>query len=182
MTPINLGDVDTTKTRRRIEEALRKAVSPEKLFEIARLLGVEIAMLPTIPRCNCCDLNRPDFGPDQVRCVCQIKVGLHYLDVYGGKDKSKSWRVVVTKEPFYKGNGWWIEVEKEYDNLPGKKWTHRQEISLTTLNIHSTPSCDNWNKTNWLAFTDNSRHLACTCRHHHCRHHCHYHHCHGACC
>ncbi len=163
--------VDVTKTRRRIEEALRKAATTEKLIEIAKILGVEVAVTPRY----CA--HRPYFGPNQVRFPCQLREGLRYREADGPKDNGNGITFVVTKGPFYSDGkkkrgpwlegrwaewveGWWAEVEKE--NSIG---TYRYTISLRDRNIF--PYRDGgWNSSNWIAFTDESRQLACVCCHH----------------
>ncbi|OGZ11407.1 MAG: hypothetical protein A3D67_03425 [Candidatus Lloydbacteria bacterium RIFCSPHIGHO2_02_FULL_51_22] len=52
--------MDMTKTRRRIEDALRKTVDKETMGKIAGLLGIEIGV------------EEVEKTERQVRCVCQI--------------------------------------------------------------------------------------------------------------
>ena len=173
-TKVSPERVDAIKTRRLIEDTLRKA-TPKDLVRVAEILGVEVVEVAVIPEICSCDKNpRPCFGPDQVRCVHQIKKGLEYLEVYGRNGKGRSFTVV--REPFYKTDyvaGWWIEVK-----YPGYKTI----LSLQDHNIFPYNG-GKWNESNWLAFTDKSRHLAHSSYHHHCPyHHCFYYdHCHCCC-
>lgn len=156
---IDSKKIDTTKTRRRIEDALRKKTTPEDLIKVAEVLSVEVALIP--------EVERPCFGPDQVRCVHQIRKGLEYREI----DKDYEGVVfTVVREPFYETKpyiaGWWIEVEHHYG------WgKHKNLLSLRDHNIFSYKE-GRWNESNWIAFTDKSRHLACHC--HGCSCHCHH--------
>lgn len=157
-------NLDKAKTRRKVEEALRKEVSSEQLVNIARELGVELAFLPEPPQC-CCghrDPDRPNFGPDQVRCPHQLRKGLHYFDVHsvhsvGGYRQE----FIVVKEPYYSPEykGWWMKVKYlRTDTI----W----DASLQDRNIFPYHK-GNWNTSNWVAFTEESR-PRCYCHHHHC--------------
>lgn len=113
--------------------------------------------------------NRPDFGPDQVRCVCQIKKGLSYHE----RDGSVDTIFTVIREPFYRKQdfvkGWWIEVECSGSGL-------KHSLSLQDHNIFPYET-GIWNS-NWFAFTKKSRFLANSCCNHSCcNHHCRHCHC-----
>ena len=163
-TVVDSPRVDVTKTRRRIEDALRKGASTGDLIKVAETLGVDVAFIPK-EECLCSDSTRPCFGPDQVRCRHQLKVGHTYLHKYGGDHA----QFVVVREPFCgtkNSDDWWVEVEK---TLAGRI-KHRSVMSLQDASIYPH-SPGNWNKANHFAFTASSRHLACSCQHH-CSHHC----------
>ncbi len=154
-TKVDLEQVDTTKTRRRIEDALRKSATPKDLVKLADILGVEVAVIPKNPR--------PCFSPNQVRCVHQIKKGLEYRKM--SRQDGKGETVTVLREPFYKTKsviGWWVEVEYW---LAGK--LYEGTFSLQDCNIFPYEN-GTWNETNWLAFTKNSKYLVCSCCHCHC--------------
>lgn len=124
--------------------------------------------------CNhhCCGhTGRPYFGHDQVRYPHQIRKGLEYREMHNNDGMSV---FTVVSEPFYRiESGWWIKVKYHH------KWGDREDItSLQDHNIFPYKNSEHWNKSNWIAFTDKSRHLAHDCCHgHHC--HSHDHHCHG---
>lgn len=110
--------------------------------------------------------SRPDFGPDQVRCLCQLVPGMQYSGMHRGMHKNIGLRIfTLIREPFYKTTGvrgWRIEVEyqRSYGNF-------RETIYLEDHNVF--PYNDgSWNVNHWIAFTEASRHLA----HLHCHHHC----------
>lgn len=156
-TKVNLERIDTTKTRRRIEDALRKNATPKDLVKVADILGVEVAVILENPR--------PCFGPDQVRCVHQIKKGLKYREMPGRGGKGTLFTVV--RGPFYKFKdiaGWWIEIEYRHE------WRGRYKniLSLQDHNIFPYEG-GKWNESNWLAFTSNSKHLTYPyCQPYHC--------------
>lgn len=149
-----MSAVDTVKTRRRIADALPKTATTEQLVKIAEILGVELAYVP--------EPSRPYFGPDQVRYVCELRVGSTYRAIYA---EGPSQFFTVVKEPFSRGrriNDWWLKVRYlETD--------HEYNMSLEDHSIFPY-DYETWNATNYLTFTDDSRHLKhpeCCC-HHHC--------------
>ena len=75
-TPI---DVDIAKTRRRIEEVLRKDTSDENIIKLAEELGIEVAHLPQQPEDYHNEPGRPNFGPGQVRHASDLKIGQMYF-------------------------------------------------------------------------------------------------------
>lgn len=170
-------NLDIIKTRRRVEDALRKFVTTEKLVNIAGELKVELALLPEpevfCHHCYCpcsfCsshdqDLNRPNFGPDQVRCKCQLREGLHY--VLAHKDLSYRQSFTLLKPPYLdRPSGWWIEVK-----IVGRGRSDKislQDMSVEPYLAVSYPKHRMWNQTNWIAFTDESK-PRCGCCHHQC--------------
>jgi hypothetical protein len=174
--------VDTVKTRRRIEEALRKAATPDTLTRVAELLGVEVAYLPETcggHQCHshCCPPdcsyhNRPCFGPKQVRCPCQLKKGETFWHVHTGIpregtysqiiDHRYSFRraLVLVEGPYQQDQGyWWIKIR----NVGGGE----EEIPLSAMSI--VPYGDGtWNGQNYIAFGENHT----QCGFHHCHSHC----------
>lgn len=128
--------------------------------------------------------DRPYFGSDQVRCVCQIRKGFKYYDKHETRDSNEI--VIVTRGPFYQKIGsitsWWIECE--WYSEDGSKY--KRCLSLRDRNIFPYDN-GTWNGSNWLAFTKENRFLANSCRNHlgcdsHSRYcYCDYHyHCHIA--
>ena len=104
----NGSNIDTLKTRRRIADALPKTATPEQLIEIAGILGVEVEYLPL----------RPNFGPDQVRSICQLRAGLTYKYVYGDSVVgAPPWTFTVLDEPFPLTDavwgGWRVKIKDE---------------------------------------------------------------------
>ena len=156
--------VDITPTRNRIRDGVNRTNDPAVLVRLAGILGTKVEYLP--------DEIRPNFGPDQVRSMCELRKGHTYEEVHNSTELGRSSTTfVVVEEPFHSehtgcGPGWWMKVR--YTD------TGREiEISLHDRNIHPY-SHGRWNKSNWIAFTDDSRHLkhlACCC---HCSHE---HHC-----
>lgn len=154
---------DVKGTRDRARDALNRTSDPEILARTAEVLGVEVAYLP--------EDRRPNFGPDQVRCTCQLKVGLTYGHVHGNEGHPFTQLFTVLEKPFFSstmgsGPGWWVKVRYDYQTRHNPGST----ISLEDANLHPY-SLGTWNPSNYLAFTDGSRHLACRCRC--CAHHCH---------
>ena len=165
-TKVSPEQVDQTKTRRRIEDTLRKDATPEKLIKIAEILGVEVATIPKVLPCGVS--GRPYYGPNQVRCVHQIKQGLKYYTVNMVHPYRQA--VVVVREPYFKKDSWWIGIK----HLKGN-W--EEDISLQDHSVLPYNHGE-WNKHNFLVFSSESRYLACACCHHHCCYcHCSCHHC-----
>ena len=145
--------IDTGKTRRRIENALRQRGSDEELLrELAGMLGVEVEVLPEPPRCHCCDDGRrPYFGDDQVRCMCQLVVGKTYYAVHL---QNKVTRFTVLRAPYEKNDVWWVDVCQTYLN-------ESDFVSNTkrALNDSSVVPYDNgdWADKNHFLFAEESR-------------------------
>lgn len=166
----DMSRVDAGKTRRRVEDALRKILPGDRrLFAIAETLGVEVAMLPDLT-CNCCDCtdpNRPNFGQYQVRHLCQIKKGLTYSIIATGSSYPSN-ALDITREPYWIKSGWGVNARRLTSAL-------EESFSLPYLNVGPHEFAGIWQKDAWLAFTTNSEHLAgphkdhCSC----CRHHYH---------
>jgi hypothetical protein len=85
---------------------------------------------------------------------------------------------IVTREPFFQDTTWKVEMRIVSSSIP-----HRVVGTTAMLYLvdHSIEQCgDGWHN-QWIAFTNESRHLAgCTDRSH--DYHCHHHHCHHCCC
>lgn len=148
---VSATQVDTVKTRRRIEDALRKSATPEKLIAIAKVLSIEVAVL-TLPVECCSRTGRPDFGPGQVRSFCELWEGYTYQETFRSRGKNENGRLfVVVREPYCIKDQWWMIVK--HHNVEDK-------ISLAD---HSICPYGNgrWNTRNFIAFTDQSRHLRC---------------------
>jgi hypothetical protein len=162
--------LDMGRTRRRVEDALRKNVTPEQLIKVAESLGVEAVELPgPVVSCHhhhCCDyehdLTRPNFGPNQVRSHCQLVPGLMYQSVHGREGRGDRFRLL--SQPYHKHDfpeGWWVDVEYESSH-------YRSHLSLQDHSVdpyrrnHGTF----WNTSNWIAFTDESRPTCCCCHSH----------------
>lgn len=177
---IDPNRVNVPKTRRDIEEFLRKQIAPDvrRLIEVAKSLGIKPTMLPDLS-CNCCDCKdpkRPNFGPMQVRHLCQIKEGLSYR-IRGDEENRIALGVIscVNRAPFYSKGEWspfgrssWFLLD-EHIGLRGTS----NGISLEALSVVPNSKDGRWERHRWLEFTDNSKHLAgphedhCSC----CRHH-----------
>ena len=143
-------EVDTVKTRRRITDALSKTATAEQLERIAGILGTKVEYLPEPG-------DRPYFGPDQVRSLCQLRVGMLYL--YAHADSPQNSKIFLLVEGPYLSRRddslWWIDVRFE-----GKEGI--EKLSLRDANVlpytHSRGTPPSWG-TNHIAFTDESRHL-----------------------
>lgn len=169
--------VDQEETRRRIEDALRKKATVDDLVEIAEILGVEVALVPQMPWvcCGCYDPSRPYFGPDQVLYPCQLRKGLSYVR-HSGSSYSIPFVVVRGPYPSRTEGGmqcWKIDVRHVYNGVLDK---NIEEIVLEYAGVLPFREGDRrfWDKGNWIAFADESRHLAGSCCHHHCQYHCHH--------
>lgn len=154
--------LDVVKTRRRVEDALRKSITPEQLVGVAKELRVEVAMLPEPTpchhQCHCHrdEKDRPDFGPDQVRCRCQLVVGNEYID----KHSAGAVRFRVLKAP-QEICGVWIVDASLSDG--GSSDLHLDNHNITPYNDGK------WSQATWVAFTDDSR-PSCCCCHLNCKH------------
>lgn len=170
--PTDCG-VDMAQTRRRIEKALgATTITPEKLVEIADILGVRAVKIHRADHyCygGCWGKNpRPCFGPDQVRCIHQLRKGLHYNWVDRKSDGTTSVTpFVVTKEPYERADrGYFINVENQY---------RASSMSLRYTSVCSY-SYGEWSTRDYITFSDDSRSLAYC--HYHCQDcfHCHHDH------
>lgn len=156
--------LDFEKTRRRVEDALQKSITPELLVGVAGKLGVEVALLPEPPQiCDGIqDPNRPNFGSDQVRCISQIIPGLSYLERYSNGAKAK---IRVLSMPYYQQISG-IVVKVERDDNPYNPYA----IGLVALSNYSIfpKSGGEWSDNPWLAFIDESKPVGLVCCHLHC--------------
>lgn len=155
------GTIDIPETIRRIEKELQRAL-PVKLTEIAKILGVGVALHASLPE------ERPYFGPKQVRNLHQIREGLKYREIlHDGREEV----FTVVEGPFYdsKQNGWWMKVRY-------KGRDKEEDLSLRDHNIFPYAN-GTWSR-EWIAFTGESMHFAYS-YHDHCHHHCccHHHQC-----
>ena len=141
-------EVDVTKTRNRIRDTVNRMSDPKALTYLAGRLGVTVAYLPE-PN------DRPDFGPNQVRHMCELRLGNTYKDVHGDeRDGTRTF--VVLEEPFLKdGSGWWVKARYTGTDL-------EYSFSVQDYNILHYPN-GTWNPSGWIAFTDYSRHLKHVC-------------------
>ncbi len=108
--------VDQTKTRRRIEDRIRKLPdgtigTARKLAELADALQVEIAILPDLPNGKGPKNERPCFGPNQVRCRHQLRKGRSYFNVRS--DGSPIDRFTLSREPYQERGSLWIRARLE---------------------------------------------------------------------
>ena len=144
--------IDITPTRNRIRDAVNRTNDSEALVKLAEMLGTKVEYLP--------DDTRPNFGPDQVRSICELRKGHTYEDVHNSTELGRSSTTfVVLKEPFHSehmvgGPGWWMKVRYTDTGYAA----FEIETSLHDHNIHPYSS-GKWNTSNWIAFTDDSRHL-----------------------
>ena len=106
--------IDKVVTRRRIEDALRKLADENTLADIARKIGVKIAYLPEPNVCPPCGLDRPDFGPKQVRFLCQLQVGKRYGEI-DACFHGKVIPFVVLEKPRYNLDckGWLVRIKRD---------------------------------------------------------------------
>lgn len=141
--------VDITPTRNRIRDAVNRTNDPEALVRLAEMLGTKVEYLP--------DEIRPNFGPDQVRSMCQLRVGMLYLYVH--VDSPQNSKIFLLVEGPYLSrrddSKWWIDVR-----FGGKEGI--EKLSLQDANVlpytHSRGIPPSWG-TSHIAFTDESRHL-----------------------
>ena len=140
--------IDTARTRRRIEDALRKTADEKKLVDAAMLLGIEIAYLPELNVCPLADRSRPNFGQKQVRFLCQLQVGKRYISVF------KSYRdlpFVVLEPPRRLENGkWWIKIRREFGY---EELFNDLSISLADYSIVPYEN-GKWNQVNYISFLE----------------------------
>ena len=168
--------VDVTKTRRRIEEALRKDTADTSIVELAEKLGIEAAYIPQQPEDYHDELGRPNFGPKQVRHASDLKIGQMYwlihFDKRGRMDNGRKVRLIkLYCEPTttYLGDReeeaieWYMEyivVGNSSTNGNGMSGA----IRLACVNIHpykdSFPRHNNWNAQAYLVFTEEQ---LCSC-------------------
>lgn len=141
-------NIDTARTRRRIEDALRKNAAPARLLQIAELLGVEPALLTETKSYE--SKLRPCFGPRQVRCVHQLKSGLTYCVGIGSAIGK------VVREPF-EVEGIWFAHVLYYSDTPSE--------SVLTLDCYSVVPRDDgdWDQHNYILLMEDSMHLANSC-------------------
>lgn len=111
------------------------------------------------PTTGCCgyphhsdDPKRPDFGPNQIQCLEQIKPGMHIVDNPAGRP------LRVTSYPFRENGKWIIKVMK----LDGSPY-YLPAISLADRNVVQY-SDGRWNDTNWISFFGSNLEM----RRHHC--------------
>ena len=134
-------DIDLTKTRRRIVDAIWKRASLEDVREIADRLGVEMATILTHTKI------RPNFGDDQVRCMDQLKKGSSYYQIDREVDeRSELESFVIVKEPYFDetASAWAINIE--YPTSLNRR------LFLQNYNILSY-SDGTWNPTNYITFS-----------------------------
>jgi len=186
-----MTEVDMTRTRHLIEEELRKRATPQQMEEIAETLGVTVAYFSRC--CTCthrpdfgpCQVQnhdcthtthiRPYFGPNQVRHLCELVVGHTYASVNLVDGEHKSSFVVMKKPSFDASKNYWGVKVQNVDN--------RYEHTISLVDYSILPSHNLWNKLNYIAFTESSRHFKChayCCRHYICHNESktHHHHCH----
>ena len=168
--------VDVTKTRRRIEEALRKDTADTSIVELAEKLGIEVAYLPQQPEDYHDELGRQNFGPKQVRHASDLKIGQMYwlihLDKRGRMDNGRKVRLIkLYCEPTttYLGDReeeaieWYMEyivVDNSSTNDNGMSGA----VRLADVNIHpykdSFSRPNNWIAQAYLEFTEEQ---LCSC-------------------
>ena len=101
---------------------------------------------------------RPYFGPEQVRYICQFKVGQAYYTVHDHHGFHRT-RFVLTREPYYKDGYWWIDDGRRLTGL--------------CLSDHSVMPYEDgqWNLWNYIIFAEPRQTSPC-CPH--CYQPCHY--------
>jgi len=104
---------------------------------------------------------RPYFGPDQVRCFYQLRVGQAYYDVHigGSSSGSSKDRFILTREPYLENGAWWIDGKAN-----GRECSWRR--SLADRNIVPYES-GQWNASNYIAFAEHQP-GCCLCHCCHC--------------
>jgi len=102
-------------------------------------------LYPECGHCTTCyHSGRPDFGPRQVRCLCQVKKGQKYISRNSRyPDCDERWTVLG--EPYRDRNGFWV------DTITASG--HRQPHSLVDRSVVQSAG-GHWNECNWLEFAD----------------------------
>ncbi len=131
--------IDGKKTRRKIEDFLRKNATEDQIIEVAKTLGVEVAHLSSLKKVR----------PGQVKCAMQLRKGLKYQ--YVNEDDGLMSEFTVLSDPFLAGDDMKILVTFH------RPWGDSEgEISLKENNIF--PKNDEaWFPKNWIAFTKESK-------------------------
>lgn len=156
-----MPEIDKIKTRRRIEEALRKTMTSYQLAKIAEELGVEVAYRPenVLPHHHDHNL-RPCFGPNQVRCLCELQVGKRYNKIHAGRGSALMPEAfTVTKEPYQLSNTWWVNIKT---SLLGTETS----LSLADHSVCEYFSDASWSTQNYIAFRNDEDYGSLPCHHH----------------
>ena len=161
--------VDIAKTRRRIEETLRKDTDDESIVRLAEELGIEVAYLPEQPENYHNEPGRPNFGPTQVRHASDLKIGQIYYMVYLNRRGKKTLRQKVKPiklycEPttIYFGDREKEEVIDWYIDYVVMGSKPNIALSLYNINIHpyKLPGRSDWTAKAYLEFTEEQ---LCSC-------------------
>ncbi len=133
--------IDEKKTRRKIEDFLRKNATRDQIVDVASILGVQIAPSSSLRKVR----------PYQVTCAMQLRKGLKYQ--YINEDDGVLSEFTVLSDPFF--------VSDEDDTKIRVKF-HRSwgdckgEISLKENNIFPEND-EGWTPKNWITFSEESK-------------------------
>lgn len=151
------------------QEGQRDPVKIAELLDILQAFKEDKELYPAQHCCNNhCKYphfnvpNRPNFGPMQIRCMCQIRVGMLIHENRSLKNIGTLY--CVTSLPFSKEESWWIKVHSvengDYDSI----------LSLADHNVVSSSIyTSGWNESNWIGFVEKQP------SNHNCHHCCHCH-------
>lgn len=131
--------IDGKKTRRKIEDFLRKKASEEQIVEVAKTLGVEVAHVGGLGK----------IRPNQVKCAMQLRKGFKYQ--YVNEDDGLLSEFTVISDP--------IAVEDDMKVIVNfhRSWgDHEGEISLKENNVFPKND-ETWFPKNWITFTKDSK-------------------------
>lgn len=142
------SQVDLEKVRRSFLDVINKAISDEVLSGLVKKLVEEVASRE----------ERPNFGPYQVRCVCQLKKEYGYFK-YTRDEKGSDvykYRFMVMREPYITRGNWVMSV----------KINDAGTINLRLDSVGVVPYDDGrWDQYDWIAYTNISRPLRNKCCH-----------------
>ncbi len=131
--------IDNKKTRRKVEDFLRKNASERQLADVAKMLGVEVVQLSSVKKVR----------PGQVKCAMQLRKGLRYQ--YVNEDDGLMSEFTVLSDPIVVDDDMKVLVNF---HRPGGGF--ESKVSLKENNIF--PKNDEaWLPKNWIAFTEESK-------------------------